>query len=80
MRICLVSFPDLDKSVRTIVSKWKEWTTKSLAIRWQRDSFEHRLRREESVHEKADYILQNPVRARLVSNWEDWLYVFIAEW
>jgi putative transposase len=61
------------------VSKWKEWTAKTLKIQWQRDFFEHRLRREESFREKADYILANPVRVALVEKAENWPYVFIAE-
>jgi putative transposase len=75
----LVAFPASDKRMQTIVSKWKEWTAKSLSIQWQRDFFEHRLRKEESRREKADYILANPVRAGLVARTEDWPYVFIAE-
>ena len=75
----LVSFPDNGKRISTIMSKWKEWTAKHLAIRWQRDFFEHRLRRDESIREKADYILANPVRAGLVTRAEDWAFVFIPE-
>jgi len=75
----IVSFPDNGRRMRTIVSKWKEWTAKSLAIRWQRDFFEHRLRREESARQEADYILLNPVRARLVADPDDWPFVFIPE-
>ena len=75
----LVSFPQTDKRVQTVVSKWKEWTTKTLKISWQRDFFEHRLRQEESLSEKADYILLNPVRADLVESAEDWPYIFIPE-
>jgi putative transposase len=75
----LISFPDTEKRVQTVISKWKEWTAKTLAIDWQRDFFEHRLRKEESLHEKADYILANPVRAALVERADDWPYVFIAE-
>ena len=75
----LVSFPQTDKRIRTVVSKWKEWTTKTLKIEWQRDFFEHRLRKEESLREKADYILLNPVRTGLAKNQENWPYVFIAE-
>ena len=77
MRMVL-AFPDMERPVQTIVSKWKEWTAKSLGIRWQRDFFEHRLRREESFREKADYVLANPVRAGLVEREEDWPYTFIA--
>jgi putative transposase len=75
----VVWFPDIETRVQTIVSKWKEWTAKSLKIYWQRDFFEHRLREEESFREKADYILANPVRAGLVERPEGWPYVFIAE-
>jgi REP-associated tyrosine transposase len=75
----ILSFPEIGKRVQTIVSKWKEWSAKSLKIDWQRDFFEHRLRQEESLREKADYILANPVRAGLVEKIEDWPYVFIAD-
>ena len=75
----LISFGQTEKRIQTIVSKWKEWTAKSLSIKWQRDFFEHRLRREESLQEKANYILFNPVRAGLVSRPEEWPFVFIPE-
>jgi putative transposase len=75
----ILAFPDFDKRVQIVMSKWKEWTAKSLKIEWQRDFFEHRLRKEESFREKADYILANPVRAGLVEKVEDWPYVFIAD-
>jgi REP element-mobilizing transposase RayT len=70
----LLSF-SRDRVSQTVVSKWKEWTAKTLSLEWQRDFFEHRLRRAESYLEKADYIRQNPVRAGLVEKAEDWPYV-----
>ncbi len=75
----LVSFGLTDKRIQTTLSKWKEWTAKNLAIKWQRDFFEHRLRREESLRKKADYMLHNPVRAGLVSQPEEWPFVFTPE-
>jgi putative transposase len=75
----ILSFPETGKRVQSIVSKWKEWTAKSLKIDWQRDFFEHRLRMEESFREKADYVLANPIRGGLVEKFEDWPYVFIPE-
>src|SRR5256714_3096294 len=75
----VLGFPDRERRIEVIVSKWKEWTAKLLGIRWQRDFFEHRLRREESFREKADYVLANPVRAGLVDRAEDWPYTFIAD-
>lgn len=75
----LMSFPSSGRSFELIVRKWKEWTAKDLGIRWQRDFFEHRLRQEESRREKADYILQNPVRKHLVNRSEDWPFVYFAD-
>jgi putative transposase len=75
----LASFPEAGKQMQTVVSKWKEWTAKEIGIRWQRDFFERRLWREESLREKADYILLNPVRAGFVSRPDDWPFVFIPQ-
>ena len=75
----LVSFPPSGKTLQSVLSKWKEWTAKQLGIEWQRDFFEHRLRREESRREKSHYILNNPVRKELVSRAEDWPYVYFAD-
>jgi putative transposase len=74
----LVSFPETGKCLKTIVSKWKEWTAKAIGISWHRDFFEHRLRQDESFRQKADYILLNPIRARLIKAEDIWPYVFIA--
>ncbi len=71
----LVSFPP-ETVMRRIIAQWKEITAKRLAIRWQRDFFDHRLRHDESLREKEDYIRSNPVRAGLVSDLENWPYVW----
>jgi REP element-mobilizing transposase RayT len=44
------------------------------APHWQKGFFDHVLRSGESYEEKWQYVLQNPVRAGLVSKPEDWLY------
>jgi REP element-mobilizing transposase RayT len=75
----LISFPPSEKPLRLIVSKWKEWTAKQFGIEWQDDFFEHRLRHEESRREKAQYILENPVRRGLVAQPQNWSYVYFAE-
>jgi len=44
---------------------------------WQEESFDHVLRSEESLKEKADYIRQNPARSGLIAEGERyrWLWV-----
>jgi len=75
----LLSFPPCGKPIDTIVSKWKEWTAKQFGIVWQSDFFEHRVRRDESRRQKADYTLENPVRRKLVARVEDWPFVYFAD-
>ena len=41
---------------------------------WQPGSFDHLLRSDESYAAKWDYVRQNPVRAVLVANADDWPY------
>ncbi len=68
-----------ERTLQEVVSSWKRWTARQLGIQWQRDFFEHRLRHEESRREKADYILQNPVRKELAPRPEDWPFVYFAD-
>jgi hypothetical protein len=44
---------------------------------WQRESFDRVLRREESIHAKVDYMVQNPVRAGLVQNAMEYRWLWI---
>ncbi len=62
-----------------MVQSWKRWTTREAGVIWQSDFFDHRLRNDESLREKADYLLMNPVRAGLVTRWEDWPHHWIGE-
>ena|SRR5215218_4805914 len=75
----LLSFPPSGKTLQSVVSQWKQWTAKQIGIEWQRDFFEHRLRRDESHREKADYILNNPLRKGLVARAQDWPFVYFAD-
>jgi len=74
----LASFPP-DGSMRKIIVDWKRFLGTNLRIDWQRDFFDHRLRRQESFGLKADYIRSNPVRAGLVGKPEAWPYFWVPD-
>ena len=74
----LVSFP-YGKPLRQIVADWKRFLATKFDIEWQRDFFDHRLRKDESYLEKADYIRANPARAGLIGQWEEWPYFWTAD-
>jgi len=42
--------------------------------RWQSGGFDRLLRTSESIHDKWNYIRENPVRAGLVQHWKQWPY------
>ena len=60
------------------VAAWKGYTRKAHGVRWQERFFDHRLRSDEALEEKANYIRLNPVRAGLVASPQDWPHVFSA--
>lgn len=62
----------LGRDPRAIVPPWKRYTARHLGIRWQRDFFEHRLRADDAISAKVEYMRQNPVRAGLVATADAW--------
>jgi len=73
----VVSFPDLP-AFAPVIGSWKHWLSHQHGISWQENFFDHRIRERENSAEKITYILQNPVRAKLVRRSEDWPYTWIA--
>jgi putative transposase len=71
----IMSFSPMVGMEKTM-NDWKRYTCVNGGISWQRDFFDHRLRRDESYVEKAHYIRMNPVRAGLITEPEDWPYVW----
>jgi REP element-mobilizing transposase RayT len=69
----LLSFPDSPSYSRKI-GEWKHYLARHHGIIWQVNFFDHRLRDQENFDQKAEYILQNPVRAGLIKEAKDWPY------
>jgi putative transposase len=73
-----VAIDDQKLSLSVWVKSLKNSISKTLrqngiaAPHWQRAFFDHLLRSAESYTEKWYYVRENPVRAGLVSRWEDW--------
>jgi len=61
------------KSLKNKMSKhWRENGIET--PHWQKGFFDHLIRSNKSHAEKWKYVMQNPVRARLVKRAEDWPY------
>jgi putative transposase len=79
--------PELDaKPLFEFVGFWKSYTSRTIhalgqprstpaaTTLWQREFFDHVLRSTESYSEKWNYVRDNPVRAGLVSDADEWKY------
>ena len=71
----LVAVPG-DTTLAKTITDWKSLLARTTGIRWQRDFFEHRLRAEENLDQKADYMRENPVRAGLATRAEEWVFTW----
>ena len=71
----LIAFP-ADTDMRATLTAFKRYVSSRAPrpITWQRDFFDHRIRDHENLDQKYDYIRQNPVRAGLIQQAEDWPY------
>jgi putative transposase len=56
------------------VAYWKRFVARQAGVDWQRDFFEHRLRRHDHFDAKVEYLRMNPVRAGLVATPDQWPY------
>jgi putative transposase len=74
----ILNFSD-ETPMTKAVTNWKSWLAKNEGIHWQKNFFDHRLRNDEEVGRKAEYVLLNPVRAGLVARAADWPYVWMAD-
>ncbi|MDI1249849.1 MAG: hypothetical protein PSV13_13370 [Lacunisphaera sp.] len=67
----IAGFP-VEENMSGVVRDWKRLTARRAGIDWQRNYFDHRVRPDEGLQLKADYIRQNPVRAGLVNSADEW--------
>ncbi len=64
---------DLIKIITGYKQKAGYWLSKNGAgIRWQKDFYDHVLKKNEDLSTQVRYILDNPVRKGLVSHWKEY--------
>ncbi len=85
LHILLSLTEDYHKSLQSWVSAFKRYTTRvinelfGIKPLWQKNFYDHVVRKEESLIKIAEYIVNNPVRKGIVSEWEEYPYSKIVE-
>ena len=63
------------KAMKLFKQKSGFWLSKHRQnVKWQKDYYDHILRREEDIQKHVRYILANPVRAGIVEDWKDYKF------
>ena len=71
----LLSF-NPEREMSKVVGAWKHYHARQNDIVWQQGYFDHRLRSDESLDEKARYIRSNPLAGGLCEKAQDWPWVW----
>lgn len=72
--------PVLTKIMQNIKSYSAQKSNKILGLSgqfWERESYDHVVRKDGEFERIVHYILQNPVKARLVKDWADWPFTYL---
>ena len=59
-----------------VLKSFKSYLARQHGIAWQDGFFEHRIRNDAELAEKADYMLKNPVVWNLCEKPEEWIFKF----
>ena len=76
----LIEGENLDSDMRRFISSYKQYTSFHYQKRycnelWQVNFYDHILRKEEDILGIAQYIFNNPVRKKLVSDYRDYKFL-----
>ncbi len=76
---------DYKKTLPSITQTWKGYTARKInqllnreGAFWNSESYDHLVRDENEFFRIVTYIKQNPVKANLVSKYQDWQYTWVA--
>ena len=67
------------QSIKSFTAKQINKKINSTGKIWQRESYDHIVRENTNINNYVNYILQNPVKAGLVSNTKDWKYNYFND-
>jgi len=85
LHILLSLTEDYDKDLQNWVSAFKRYTTRvvnelfGIKPIWQKNFYDHIIRKEESLIKITEYIVNNPVSKGIVSEWEKYPCSRIAD-
>lgn len=77
-----VRFGSSDPTLGIILSSLKGYTARQASRKgqfWEVESYDHQVREGNEFQRIIKYVLQNPVKAKLVDHWRDWKWTWLAK-
>lgn len=69
---------EIMRRIKGASAKYANDVLKRKGAFWQHESYDHYVRNTKSFRRIITYIANNPVKAKLVDNWKNWPYTYIA--
>lgn len=67
------------QGIKSFTARHINATNQSSGRVWQPESYDHRIRDNREMQNVLAYVVNNPVKARLVAEWQHWPYTFLQE-
>jgi len=72
----VVSLTEIMKAIKGASGHFVNRRLRQRGAIWQEESFDHVLRSSESLDQKIDYVLNNPVRRGIVTDWREYRWLW----
>jgi REP element-mobilizing transposase RayT len=73
------TLPKVMQSLKGATARRANLVLKRTGSFWETESYDHFIRDDAEFYRVIKYTLNNPVKAGLVNNWQDWAGTFLAE-
>jgi putative transposase len=74
------NYVQLGKIIKTLKGKTARLANQFLGRRgtfWQKDYYDRYIRNDRQLEDVVNYIINNPIKAGLAQNWDDWPYTYL---
>jgi len=80
----LIGLTPASKPLGQVIGAFKSLSTRIYwqwgeGVLWQRQFHDHIIRNEKDFYETVEYIKQNPVKKKLVEEWDQWKYTGVID-
>ena len=66
-------------SIKSFTANQSNKTLNKTGQFWNHENYDHLIRDENDFYNCLQYVINNPVKAKLVNDWKEWKYTYVSE-